>query len=305
LVKAVGINECQLPEIASPTRIAGTLLPQPASALNLNAGIPVVVGSGDDIEVIGNGLMQAGRSLEHLGTTGSILTCASSPVFDPQMGIELYPHAQPGLWVLGGSITTAGSAMAWASKLLGFEHVEDALATLANSISIDSAPLLFLPHLLGERSPAWDPHSRGAWIGLTTTHSSIDLMQACLEGIAFALKHILDSIESLVGLQEIITVSERQEESLGWLRLRGNVYGRPLGLIQTTEPTALGAMQLASVGIGLFKDLGEAVERTTRIERSINPTDSAVLAYEKNYERYRQIRSVMAEYWQFTSSAVG
>jgi xylulokinase len=299
LMKAVRITESQLPEIAKPTHVVGPLLEEPARALGLKPGIPVVLGSGDDIEVLGNGLMEPGRSLEHLGTTGSILTCADTPVYDPEMALELYPHAEPGLWVLGGSITTAGSALAWASQILGYENLEAALSTLSPQACRNDSALIFFPHLLGERSPSWQPLSRGIWIGLTTTHSSNDLMRAAFEGTLFALKYILDRIEVLVGKQKTIFVSAGIDRNENWLKLRANIYNRSLGLIKTTDPTALGAMMLVTVGIGMYRDLREAVERTAKMSQMIEPDEKLTMDYAHIYSLYCHAQALIAPYWDY------
>lgn len=302
LLKAAGISAHQLPQVGSPVQVAGPLLKESASSLGLKAGIPVILGAGDDVEVLGNGLMKAGESLEHLGTTGSILTCVEALIYDPDMALELYPHAQPGLWVIGGSTTTAGAALAWASQLLGYTSLDAAFATLAHSQRPDGHSLpLFLPHLLGERSPCWQPLARGCWIGLTTTHTQDDLMRAAFEGTVFSLKHILERIEALAGVQEMISISGRLDEDKNWLKLRADIYDRPLGLIQSTDPTALGAMILAAVGIGLYPDLSVAVEKTTTVDRCIKPNRLLVEAYMHSYELYSRALNMLMPYWTYAN----
>ena len=298
LLKVSGICQDQLPVIASPTQIAGELLDTAAKDLGLRSGIPVVVGGGDDIEVLGNGLMTGRKSLEHLGTTGSILTVSSEPAYDPEMALELYPHAQKGLWVLGGSITTAGAAVVWASKLLGFGDLDHAFSALTTVIAPDAEnSLVFLPHLLGERSPSWQPQSRGSWIGLTAKHTANDLMRSAFEGTVYALKHILDRIESLVGVQDLITVSAREYENAPWLRLRANIYERPLALLRSTEPTGLGAMILAAVGIGFFASLQDAVENIAAVDRTLMPETETAPYYRRSYGNYRHALDTLQSYW--------
>jgi xylulokinase len=285
LVALAGIQPSQLPEVSDPCAVAGRLSVGAAQALGLRAGIPVVVGAGDDVEVLGNGLLGPGVSLEHLGTTGSILTCADRPVVDPLMAVELYPHVAPGLWVLGGSVTAAGSALAWARQVLREEVVEsDGLSSLRPDLE---RPLIFVPHLAGERCPAWEPHARGSWIGLTAAHTASDLQQAVLEGITFSLKDVLERIESLVGPQGQITVSGRETGKDRWLTLRASIYGRPLVLLKTEEPTALGAMIVAAVGVGMYGSLAEAVRRVTGSERLIEPQADLVRDYGRLYTLYR------------------
>lgn len=298
LIRLAGISQGKLPEVRDPTTLAGTIQSETAHALGLQAGIPVVLGGGDDIEVLGNGLIGTGSSLEHLGTTGSILTTADKPIYDPDMALELYPHADPGLWVLGGSITAGGSVLAWAAESLGYGKTDEAQHVLLQSSSDSHSPLVFIPHLMGERSPSWEPHVRGAWIGLSPTHTNHDMMRAAFEGVAFALKSMLENIESLVGKQNQIIAAQMPPDNPRWLRMRTDIYGRPLSLLRTPEPTALGAMALAAVGIGLYPDLREVVEVVTGLEKTICPDMQASEAYQKRFAVYQQAGAALLPVWR-------
>jgi len=285
LISLAGVRPAQLPEVADPCAVAGRLGAVAAQAMGLRAGIPVVVGAGDDVEVLGNGLLGPGTSLEHLGTTGSILTCADRPIYDPLMAAELYPHIVPGLWMLGGSVTTAGSALAWAQQVLREEIGVAPGPSLPYRPNLER-PLVFIPHLSGERCPAWEPRARGSWVGLTATHKASDLQQAVLEGITFSLKSVLERIESLVGPQGQITVSGRESDKDRWLTLRANIYGRPLLLLNTDDPTALGAMIVAAVGVGMYANVTEAVQRVTGAKQTIEPDAHLAQDYERLYRFY-------------------
>jgi xylulokinase len=296
LVGLAGIRPAQLPDVADPCAIAGHLSSAAAQAMGARAGIPVVVGAGDDVEVLGNGLLGPGTSLEHLGTTGSILTCADRPVYDPAMALELYPHVAPGLWVLGGSVTAAGSALAWAEQVLRHE--------LSGATSLGrpnlERPLVFIPHLSGERCPAWEPHARGSWIGLNAAHKASDLKQAVLEGITFSLKSVLERIESLAGRQGQITVGGRETDKERCLTLRASIYERPLLLLNTDEPTALGAMIVAGVGVGMYDNVTEAVRQVTGVEQIIKPDLNLAQDYKQLYRFYHaaedRLRSLMQQW---------
>jgi xylulokinase len=287
LMELAGVSSSQLPEVIEPCAIAGPLKEAAARALGLPAGIPIVVGAGDDVEVLGNGLLGPGRALEHLGTTGSILTAFHRPVYDPLMAIELYPHVLPDRWVLGGSITAAGAALAWADEILSRGDRQGVWAANWPQHPDLERPLVFVPHISGERCPAWQPHARGAWIGLTPVHTAQDLRRAVLEGVAFALKGVLQRIESLVGQQHTICVSGRELDDDGWLALRASVYDRPLALVNTSEPTALGAMVVGAVGAGLYASVADAVRQVTGDERMVEPREDLCDDYRRLYALYR------------------
>jgi xylulokinase len=299
LLDLIGIDIHCLPEIAPATNIAGGLRSEPAAQLGLKSGIPVVVGGGDDIEILGNGILHPGLSLEHLGTTGSFLTCLNEPVYDPEMALELYPHVDPEKWVLGGSITAAGLALSWAAEILGFDSVDQALSTLSET-DWQSSPrrLVFLPHLHGERCPSWVPDARGAWIGLSSTHRAQALMVAAVEGVAFALKNILMRIENLAGQQEQIRVVRRERETLNWINLRSTIYEKPLGILQNNQPTGLGAMILAGVAIERYPDLESAQRAIVKVEKIIQPDLKKTPFYQRSYQTFERARASLEGLWR-------
>jgi xylulokinase len=121
---------------------------------------------------------------------------------------------------------------------------------------------------------------------LSATHTQADLRQAVLEGIAFSLKNVLDRIEVLAGRQNRITVGARELANPGWSGLRATIYQRPLAVLNTEEPTALGAMILAAVGIGVYPNLAEAVKTVTGSKARVEPSPEATEEYQRLYELY-------------------
>lgn len=289
-----GIQEKQLPQLAPPWELAGSLLPGPAHELGLPDGLPVVVGAGDDVEVLGFGLDTPGAALEHFGTTGSILACTDEPRFDPAYAVEVYPHPIPGLWLLGGSISMAGAARAWALQNLRLEPDSIGDPRLPQRAPT-APPLLFLPHLAGTRCPQWNPGIRGSWLGLASRHRAEDLFQAVMEGTACALRHITECMEETGQRIPELRISPHSGETPAWLTLRASVYGRPLRPVLAPEPTALGAMMLAAVGMGKYVDLREAVAATIRTGLPSNPNPASREAYNAIFEYYLQTDRVLQE----------
>lgn len=270
LTEAAGVRPSMLPEVRVPWDVAGLLGSEAAGSLRLRRGIPVAVGAGDDVVTIGFGMIEPGIALEHIGTTGSIMAVADRQMPDPERKLELYPHVLPDRWVVGGSHTAAGAAIAWAAELLGYPTVEASLLAL-------DAPavrgLAFLPTLAGERFPERIPSARGAWIGLSLEMTREGLMRSVFEGVAASLEAVLKQIDQVIGRQTSIRVSVADSER--WLAIRAAYYGRPLEVSRTPEPTALGLAALVAVATGIHADVRSAVRTMTRIERTIQSTPTA------------------------------
>lgn len=284
LLEAAGVGREQLPEVRSSATIAGLLGRTAARALGLPSGVPVVVGAGDDIEVLGCGLVDPPGCIEHLGTTGSMLAVVSSPLLEPKLGLELYPHAVSGMWVVGASMTTAGAALQWAADILGFAGPGEAL--ISSEIRTDSAThdVVFVPHLAGSRFPERIPDARAAWIGLELNVSRESLMRAAFEGVAFALRHMLEQVERLTGRQPRLIASGADHAGSDWSQLRATIYQRPLLRLER-DPTALGAAILAATAAGLYPDLRNAVRSMVAPAGRAEPALSLDL-YETRYRRY-------------------
>ena len=274
IVEAARARLEALPPILPPEAIAGGLLPGAAAELGLLAGTPVVVGAGDDVEVLGNGLLDRGMRLEHLGTTGSILAVLDTAVLDPARALELYPHAIKGLWVLGGSMTAAGAALEWAAGALGYASLNEAGACLRGWPSAPGAPF-FLPNLEGARTPRREPFARGAWLGMGRDTTRDDLMLAAFEGVAQGIQAILARTEELTGVRGPIAVSAGDSADPRWLQVRADVYGSPLAVLATSEPTALGLFTLAAAALGVDASPAAAARRVVRTERLVEPAPLA------------------------------
>ena len=138
------------------------------------------------------------------------------------------------------------------------------LSLAAASVPPGADGLLFLPYLLGERSPYWNPQARGAFVGLTMTHGRPEMARAVLEGVAFNLRLILDALQA----QEIEIPAMRLigggARSPLWRQILADVLGMPILLPElVTEATSLGAADRGRRG---RRDL-----RQLRCNRSLHP----------------------------------
>lgn len=294
MLEAAGVSEDRLPEVRPPESFAGELLTQSAVELGLKPGIPVVVGAGDDIEVLGRGLIEHGSTLEHIGTTGSILCVLDRPIFDPALALEIYPHALPGLWVLGGSMTAAGAAIEWAARTLGFDSVSQSMESLTSRSERNDAPL-FLPNLAGSRVPEWNSHAKGAWVSLGIVTDREDLMYASFEGVAFGLAEIFDLVTTLAASRSRLRATGASDED-SWLRVRVAAYGESLA-VSDVDSTAIGAAMLAAGGLGLHKDVHSAVAAMKPRERVIEPDQDHVASLKIRRSRFRAAAEAMGPVW--------
>jgi xylulokinase len=284
LTAAVGARPDQLPEVREPWAEAGRLSPEAAGALRLPPGLPLVVGSGDDIEVLGAGVVAPGQALEHIGTTGTVLVCTDRPVFDPAERLEVYPHPIQGRYLLGGATNAAGRSLEWAARLLGTGDPELPLVYLPPQEAPE--PPIYLPLIKGERGLLWRAGATGAFVGLREEHGPCELAHAVYEGVALSLKEILEAAATLGVLADVLTAGTPLDHR-AWAALRADCYGVPLQGLICADPTALGAALPALVNQRVFESLEEASAACCAPGETVTPDPARSEAYCRRFAAYR------------------
>ena len=160
---------------------------------------------------------------------------------------------------------------------------------LAEKVAPGSDGVVFLPYMSGERSPIWDPNAKGVYYGLDFSKTKGHFIRSAMEGVALSLRHNLD-----VASQAGATVSELRAmggsaNSLLWTQIKSDVTGKKIVVPSSDTATTLGAVMLAGVGIGMYPNFEEAVERTVVLKRSHEPNPDNKEVYDRNYETYLQL----------------
>ncbi len=155
--------------------------------------------------------------------------------------------------------------------------------------------LLFLPYLVGERTPHADPDARGAFAGLSIRHDRGALVRAVLEGVAFGLRDSLDLICELGGRPAFGRVSGGGARGGLWLQIVASVLELPLERVAVDEGAAFGAAILGGVAAGLWPDVQTAVAATVVPRERIEPVAEWVPVYAEQQQRYRALYPALRE----------
>jgi xylulokinase len=189
---------------------------------------------------------------------------------------------------LGGVL--AGGSVQWFREMLGIDD-PNLLASLegeAAQVPPGAEGLIFLPYLMGERTPIWDARARGVFIGLSSTHKRGHLFRAVLEGVAFAYQQMMDvSVEMGSQIKEIIAINGGARSAL-WRQIFADVLGVPIRWRPSSEGTSLGAAFLTALGVGDFSEFGEI---NAWLEPTINtyPDEANADIYRNRYNVYSQL----------------
>lgn len=289
IVNASGIDGEKLPEIVPSTFVAGEVTGQAAEATGLKAGTPVVMGGGDGVCAnVGAGSISPGRTFSYVGSSAWIASTSERPLFDDQMRTVTWAHIVPGLYAPNGTMQSAGGSYNWlkqqvakyetaAAKERGGSPYDYINEEVANS-PIGANGVVFLPYLLGERAPRWNPDATAAWLGLKMENQRCDLFRAVLEGVTMNLNIILESLRRSIPIDEILVIGGGAKGPV-WRQMMADVYNAKIKVpTLLEEATSMGAAVTGGVGVGVFKDF-TAIDQMLDINREVTPNPANVAAY--------------------------
>jgi len=270
LIDAAGLKKDLLPETVPSTKIIGKLKKSAANTLGLMEGTPVVIGGGDGCcAAAGAGVVEEGTAYNYVGSSSWIGLATKKPLIDPEMRTFNWVHVVPGLYSPTGTMQAAGASYQWMRDTLCPQESEEAIRKKVSPYQImdekaaDITPgannLLYLPYLMGERSPYWNPKAKGAFVGLNIQHTRNHMIRAVMEGIAFNLKIILDSfIGQGAEINEIRLIGGGAKSKV-WRQIMADIYNKNLIISNLfDEATSLGAALIGGVGVGLYNDFSFA-----------------------------------------------
>ena len=293
MMKAVGIDTVIFPEAHPSATIIGRVTEDMAKATGLLSGTPVVIGGGDGAcATVGAGSVHEGDAYTYAGSSAWIALTTRQPVFDPLQRTFNIAHLDPQLYFPIGTMQAAGGSYDWLARLLRSEKGGEAdyasLDALAATAPAGARGVLFLPYLLGERSPYWNPLARAAFIGLAMSHGQAEMSRAVLEGVAFNLRLILDALRAQgVQVASMRLIGGGARSSV-WRQILADVYQLPILLPELpAEATALGAVIAGGVAVGIFPDYSVAKELIPAAQGE-QPDSANVERYNSLYPLFQQ-----------------
>ena len=280
----------KLPSVYESIEITGRVSKYAANETGLRKGTAIVAGAGDNAAgAIGMGMTRPGAVSCTIGTSGVVFAVSDTPRLDPKGRIHTMCHAIPGRWHNTGVTLAAGLSLKWFKQNFGGGKSYEDLDREADAIPAGSDGAIWLPYLMGERSPHMDPNARAAFVGLTASHTTSHLTRAIMEGVAFSLCDSLAIFKDTGVHVNSIRVGGGGAKSPLWPRIQADVYGQKVETLVADEGAAYGAGLLAGVGASVWKTVDEACKRTIRVEEKFVSDRKSVAILNKQYEKYRKL----------------
>lgn len=304
ILDALNLKRSIFPRVLESAQIAGKLTSQAADALGLKPGIPVIAGCADQpAQALANGLITPGMASVTTGSGGQVcvplyLTAGQPVPTDPRL--HVFNHAVPEKHYILGAILAAGLSLRWLRNTLGMQSDPDAYPTLsaeAGRIAPGAEGLIFLPYLMGERTPHMDAMARGGFIGLRYHHGRGHLARAVMEGVAFALRQTLEISLKLGGItvEHLLVAGGGVEKSTVWRQIQTDVFGLPTRKNLLKEQTCIGAALLAGIGTGVYASYEAAaatvIQQDTPVEPDLQRHQQYNALYQQFLELYPRLRA--------------
>lgn len=307
ILAAADIDAGLWPEIAASTTVVGTVHARAAHETGLAEGTPVVLGGGDGpMAALGAGVIDADSgAYAYLGSSSWVSISTAQPMHDPAMRSMTFNHVVPGRFVPTATMQTGGAALQWITDLLvpdGSDRYERVLDGAAGALA-SAEGLYFLPHLLGERSPYWNPNARAAFVGLAMHHGPAHLARAVLEGVAFTLEAGLDAFRAQGATIAGIDAIGGAARSGALLGVFADVWGMPVTRRDIVdEAGAIGAAVVAGVGVGAIDDF-TAVTRFSAQDERHDPRPEAAARYANDIDEFRRAYAALEPWFDAVAAA--
>lgn len=298
LCNQLGIAPVILPELHDSSTIAGTVSEEAGRLTGLPAGIPVVYGSGDSMaQLLGVGAVNLGDMVSNIGT-GSQITCLiSSESARNTKELNRFVHSVQGLDILSGASLNGGIVMKWINNKVFSIDSFDRLAEIAAGVEPGAGGVGFVPYLSGERCPYRSDAAAGVFYGLKLAHGKEHICRAALEGMIYALRDNLVSIEKGTGISpEYIIASGGGTKNPFLLQLQADIFRKRVLVASCEEQACLGAALYAGVGCGLYGGLLEASQSVSRHAPILYEPDAGKAdLYDRMFQKYLRVRDAVMD----------
>ena len=284
-----GISEDQMPALFESYACIGTLRPEIAAELGLPETVKVCAGAGDNAAAaVGTGVVGQGGCNISLGTSGTVFISSESFGVDSTNALHAFAHADGG-WHLMGCMLSAASCNKWLLEDIFKTSDHAAEQAPISDEKLGRNHVFFLPYLMGERSPINDTNARGTFIGMTMDTTRADLVQAVLEGVAFAIRDSVEVARSLGITIDSSMICGGGAKSKLWKKIMANVLGAELCAPASEQGPGMGGAMLAMVACGAYETVRAACEKLVTVSKTVKPEPRLTALYEQRYQQFRKI----------------
>ena len=284
-----GVSETQMPRLFESYDCIGTVKPEIAKRLGIPETVRVCAGAGDNAAAaVGTGVVGEGGCNISLGTSGTVFISSESFGVDRNNALHAFAHADGGYHLMG-CMLSAASCNKWLMEDIFRTSDYAAEQEPITDDKLGENHVFFLPYLMGERSPINDTNARGVFMGMTMDTGRADLVQAVLEGVAFAIRDSVEVARSLGIELNASKICGGGAKSPLWKKIMANVLNIELQCLESEQGPGMGGAMLAMVACGEYDSVKAACEKIVHVASTVRPEPELAAKYEKRYRQFQKI----------------
>lgn len=309
VLEKLEIDKSLLAKVYESPEVTGHISERAAELTGLSVSTLVVGGAGDNAAAaVGTGIVKDGRAFTTIGTSGVVFAHSSTVTIDPKGRVHTFCCAVPGCWHVMGVTQGAGLSLKWFKDNFCEDYVAKAEAAGCDPYDfinedimetpVGSNKLIYLPYLMGERTPHLDPDCRGVFFGLSAIHKKPDFLRAIMEGVSYSLKDCNDIlVEMGVKVDEMMACGGGAKSPI-WRQMLADMYDCTVKTVSAQEGPALGVAILAGVGAGLYPSVEAACEKMIQTDKSCEPITENTERYNQFHKIYKNLYSCLKEQYK-------
>ena len=297
LLDEIGIGQEIFGKLVQSGTKIGAVTEEAAASTGLPTGIPVCAGGHDHLcAALGLGVTQTGDVFDSMGTAEAIVVSLKAPSPTSEIagkGIAQGVHVVPGQYYAISGLFYSGGSIDWVRQLLtsaidnelSSAQAYERIQQLASEVKAGSDGVHFLPHLQQANPPIFDPHSRGAFVGLSGGTGAGHLARSVMEGLAYEFQRLFDCVVEAFGVDGrswIASGGGTRNQLL--MEIKAAVAGKPINIPVVDEATCLGAAVLAGIGAGVYSSVEDAQAKVQFTSRTIECDADLQHVYAGNYK---------------------
>ncbi len=310
IFKFFGIPRSFFPEALPSDEIIGTVSEEAARLTGIKAGTPVNNGSTDcSAAPLGAGMVKSGQVTLIIGTAGVVSVCSDRPLVDEQNRTLCWNYCLRDKWAILGVMQTAGESLHWFKNTFDSDKDPGSLSgdifnqynQAIQDIPDGSDGLVFLPYLNGERTPYWNPSARGVFFGINLSTKKGHFIKAVMEGVSFALRNCVETIESLgIVINEVRAVGGGLKSPI-WLNTLGKILKKPVYTVEMPDTGLIGNMILCQRALQPKTSVEDTVNAIAKFDQKIHYPEPHEV-YEKQYTTFLVLYQNLKETFKMSAS---
>lgn len=278
-IMGAGAWEGKLPPLVKSTEIAGRVLPAVAAATGLAAGTPVIAGLSDiSAAPVGSGVVDDDELSIVTGTWSINSYFSPDSIYDENLFMTSIAPLPDRYLITEASVTSA-SNLEWfiqnvlkkipALAEISTGELYDLCNDLAFSAEAADSNVTYVPYVFGSNL---HPHVAGSFTGLSNADGLAQMLYAIYEGVVFSHEEHINRLRDYTTLKPRGRITGGVTKSPRWSQLFSDVLGMELQKVDVAESGILGAVIVASYGLGLYPTMKEAAEAMVPAPVTIEPS---------------------------------